>query len=146
MYILQACCWGRAALKSLLHFAMWEGKEDVFLLRLKALCTLPFFRPAPFATCREAANHKALAVFSTVAQSTIGVRRRLAIAPLLKPLLNGVKVIEWSWISRIRMTLGSSFENHGPALSVTPGGNPLLMLLVMRSQTCLYSSLLEMLK
>src|SRR6516165_4043001 len=92
------------------------------------------------------ANHKALAVFSTVAQSTIGVRRRFAIAPLLNPLLNGVKVSEWSWISRIRMTFGSSFENHGPALSVTPGGNPLLMLLVMRSQTCLYSSLLEMLK
>ncbi len=41
-----------------------------------------------------------------MAQSTIGVRRRLAIAPLLKPLLNGVKVIEWSWISRIRMTFG----------------------------------------
>src|SRR3984893_15355357 len=102
----------------------------------------PFLlHPAPFATCREAANHKALAVFSTVAQSTIGVRRRLEIAPLLKLLLNGVKVIEWSWISRIRMTFGSSFEKHGPALSVTPGGNPLLMLLVMRSQTCLYSSL-----
>jgi hypothetical protein len=99
---------------------MWERKEDVFLLRLKALYTLSLLRPAPFATCREAANHKAAAVFSTVAQSTIGVRRRLAIAPLLKPLLNGVKVIEWSWISRIRMTFGSSFENHGPALSVTP--------------------------
>src|SRR6516165_10776023 len=124
---------------------MWEGKEGVFLLRLKALCTLSLLRPAPFATCREGANYKALAVFSTVAQSTIGVRRRLATTPLLNPLLNGVKVIEWSWISRIRMTFDSSFENHGPALSVTPGGNPLLMLLVMRSQTCLYSSLLEML-
>src|SRR5215469_18275121 len=103
-------------------------------------------RSAPFETCREAANHSAFAVFSTVAQSTIGVRRRLAIAPLLNPLLNGVKVSEWSWISRIRMTLGSSFENQGPALSVTPGGNPLFMLLVMRSQTCWYSCLLEMLK
>jgi len=137
---------GKGCSEIALHFAMWEGKEDVFLLRLKALGILSLLRPAPFTSCREAANHKALTVFSTVAQSTIGVRRRLAIAPLLKPLLNGVKVIEWSWISRIRMTFGSSFENHGPALSVTPGGNPLLMLLVMRSQTCLYSSLLEMLK
>src|SRR5713226_1910102 len=93
-----------------------------------------------------APNQRAFAVFSTVAQSTIGVSRRLEIAPLLNPLLNGVKVSEWSWISRTKMTFDSSFENHGPALSVTPGGKPLVMLLFMRSQTCLYSSLLEMLK
>src|SRR5689334_20729811 len=92
--------------------------------------TLPH-SPAPFESWREAAHHKALAVFSTVAQSTIGARRRLAIAPLLNPLLNGAEVTEWSWMSRIRMTFVSSFENHGPALSVTPGGNPLLMLVVI---------------
>ena len=40
----------------------------------------------------------------------------MAIVPLVNPWLNGVKVSEWSWMSRIRirMTFDSSFENHGP--------------------------------
>jgi hypothetical protein len=95
---------------------------------------------------RDGVNQSSFAIFSTVFQSTIGVSRRSAMAPLGNPLPNGVKVSEWSWMSSMRMTFDSSFENHGPALSVYSRRNPLVMLFVHALSNRLKSSSLAMLK
>lgn len=50
------------------------------------------------------------------------MRPVIATAGGMTALLKGSNVRAWSWISSTSTTLASSFEAHGPALSLTPGG------------------------
>jgi hypothetical protein len=51
------------------------------------------------------------------------------------------KVVEWSGMSRTRITLASSLEMKGPALSVTLGGSPSFNALPIKSCRFLKPSL-----